>query len=134
MSGGEEAVETNARPAMTTLRLSMSASTGRFWRALEALHAGSDDEGSFVAFLVRSVMRSWVGMEAAPVAYGDVYVRDRWRCASPVCRSRNVTPHHVKLKSHGGGEERGNLVALCERCHLELASADRARPGSELRA
>jgi len=31
-----------------------------------------------------------------------------------------VTPHHVKFRSRGGGEERANLISLCERCHLDL--------------
>ena len=71
-------------------------------------------------FLMQAVMKSWAGDRAGGVAYGDVYLRDRWRCASPVCRSRNVTPHHVTFRSQGGGEERANLVSLCEVCHLEL--------------
>jgi len=75
---------------------------------------------SFVGFLVRAVIKSWSGASDGDVAYGDVYLRDRWRCASPVCRSRNVPPHHLKFRSHGGGEERTNLVSLCEVCHLVL--------------
>ena len=117
MSGGEVGT--------TTLRLTVSEDTGRFWRTLEALHGGLGEDGSFVAFLVRAVMRSWSGAVPTKVAYGDVYLRDRWRCASPVCRSRSVTPHHVRFRSRGGGEERGNLVSLCERCHLELVHGDR---------
>ena len=97
----------------------MSESTGQFWRGLERLHAQMSGE-DFVPFLVRSVMKSWRGVGDASVAYSDVYLRDRWRCASPVCRSRNVTPHHVRFRSHGGGDERANLVSLCENCHLEL--------------
>jgi hypothetical protein len=30
-----------------------------------------------------------------------------------------VTPHHLKFRSQGGGEEDENLVALCAWCHLE---------------
>jgi len=106
---------------MIALRLSMSEDTARFWRGLEGLHQQLDGgRGSFVAFLVASAMRAWSSAMSTQVAYGDVYVRDRWRCASPTCRSRNVTPHHVKFRSRGGGEERANLVSLCETCHLDL--------------
>ena len=110
----------------TTMRLSLTAATAQFWKGLERVHAGVAQMSggglgeSFVGFLVRAVMKSWSGANDGNVAYGDVYLRDRWRCASPVCRSRNVTPHHVTFRSHGGGEERANLVSLCEVCHLEL--------------
>jgi len=120
MSGGEGG---EVLP-VTRLRLSMSEHTARFWRGLEGLyrqlHGG---RGSFVAFLVSAAMRSWNSAMAAQVAYGDVYLRDRWRCASPMCRSRNVTPHHVKFRSRGGGEERANLVSVCATCHLDLVHA-----------
>jgi len=109
-----------------TLRLSLTAATAHFWKGLERVFAavpqmsGVGAGGSFVGFLVRAVMKSWSGANDGDVAYGDVYLRDRWRCASPVCRARNVTPHHLRFRSHGGGEERSNLVSLCEVCHLEL--------------
>jgi hypothetical protein len=107
----------------TTLRFSVSEETAAFWRALERLHASPHE--SFVAFLVRATMKSWVGAMPAAVEYADVYLRDRWRCASPVCRSHSVTPHHVRFRSHGGGDERSNLVSLCPRCHLELVHEGR---------
>ena len=53
-------------------------------------------------------------------AYGDIYLRDRFRCQNPICRSRNCTPHHLVFRSHGGGDEPSNLVSLCDRCHLSL--------------
>ena len=131
MSGGRESGEVDeAMPELPTtgLRLSLSEDTGRFWRALEAVHArlvkGSE---SFVAFVVRAVARSWSGVLGNDVAYREIYLRDRWRCASPVCRSRNVTPHHVKFRAYGGGDEPTNLISLCERCHLELVHGGRLR-------
>jgi len=104
----------------TTLRLTMSEDTARFWRALEALHGEYGDGRSFVGFLVSAAMRSWTAAMPGHVAYGDVYVRDRWRCASPVCSSRNTTPHHIQMRSRGGGEERANLISVCATCHLDL--------------
>ena len=114
-----------ARP--TTLHLSLSEATGQFWRALEQLHGQMSGGAPFVPFLVRAVLDTWRGTIDASVAYADVYLRDRWRCASPVCGSRNVTPHHIVLRSHGGGDERTNLISLCERCHLELVHRHKLR-------
>jgi len=104
----------------TTLRLSLTEGTGHFWRALERLHNQMSGGAPFLPFLVCSVLDAWRDTTDGKIAYADVYLRDRWRCASPVCRSRNVTPHHLVFRSHGGGEERSNLISLCERCHLEL--------------
>jgi len=104
----------------TTLHLSLSESTGQFWRALERLHGQMSGGAPFVPFLVCAVLDSWRNTTHGHVAYADVYLRDRWRCASPVCSSHNVTPHHIVFRSHGGSEERSNLISLCERCHLEL--------------
>ena len=104
----------------TTLHLSLTEATGQFWRALQRLHGQMSGGAPFVPFLVRAVLDTWRDTIDGHFAYANVYLRDRWRCASPVCRSRNVTPHHVVFRSHGGGEERTNLISLCERCHLEL--------------
>ena len=125
MSGSTALVE-GVDVGTTTLKLSVSESTGQFWRSLERLHAQMSGEG-FVPFLVRSVLKAWRDVADSGVAYGDVYLRDRWRCASPVCRSRHVTPHHVRFRSRGGGDERGNLVSLCEKCHLELVHGGRLK-------
>jgi len=109
---------------LTTLHLSLSESTGQFWRGLERLHGQISGGAPFVPFLVRAGLDTWRDTTDGNRAYADVYLRDRWRCTSPVCRSRNVTPHHIRFRSRGGGEERTNLNSLCERCHLELVHGD----------
>ncbi|HEX6275559.1 MAG TPA: HNH endonuclease, partial [Polyangiaceae bacterium] len=50
--------------------------------------------------------------------YFRVYRRDAFRCSSPVCRRRDVTPHHLVFRSHGGGDEDDNVASLCSWCHL----------------
>ena len=133
--------EATVEVTTTTLRLTVSEDTARFWRGLEKVYArpsptparaeeGEAREasrgfepvapGSFVAFLVQAVLRAWSGAVPKKVAYADVYLRDRWTRASPMCASKHVTPHHIKFRSQGGGEERGNLLSLCEICHLDL--------------
>jgi len=120
----ERADEASVRDLPTrTLRLRVSEDTARFWRALERVYAGIWTGTSFVAFLARAVAKSWAGAidrNAAGGEYADAYLRDRWRCRSPVCEDRNLTPHHVVFRSRGGGEGRENIVGACARCHLEL--------------
>ncbi len=102
------------------LRLTLPEDLAAFWCDLEVLHADAGfPSGSFVAFLVASTLHTARGMTKLP-AYGDIYLRDRFRCQSPVCHSRNCTPHHIVFRSHGGGEEPSNLVSLCDKCHLDL--------------
>ena len=52
------------------------------------------------------------------IAYGHIYVRDRFRCSSPVCSRRDVTPHHLQFRSAGGSDEDENIGSLCTWCHL----------------
>ena len=84
-------------------------------------------EESFVWFLCAAVERAWRGAHAGKVAYQDVYLCDRFRCANPTCSRRDVTPHHIVFRSHGGGEERSNLVSLCTVCHLSLVHGGRIK-------
>jgi len=64
---------------------------------------------------------------AAGVAYAAIYVRDRFRCTSPVCERTDNTPHHLTFRSHGGTEARENLTTLCSWCHLEGIHGGRLR-------
>lgn len=50
--------------------------------------------------------------------YGGIYLRDGYRCRSPVCSRRDVTPHHLRFRSRGGGDEPDNLATVCSWCHL----------------
>ena len=105
------------------LRLTLPDDLAAFWCDLELLHA---DAGSptdtFVAFLAHTSLDTWRGHARLP-AYGEIYLRDRFRCQNPVCRSRHVTPHHIIFRAHGGSEDPTNLLSLCDRCHLDLIHA-----------
>lgn len=83
------------------------------WRA-----AGSPYH-SFLLFCVVCIWRSHP-IEDIELAYLDVYLRDGWQCTSPVCTSRNVTPHHPHRRSQGGTDERHNVTSDCLVCHLVL--------------
>ena len=46
----------------------------------------------------------------------QVLERDGWRCQ--VCGSmQNLQVHHLKFRSHSGGDVEQNLITLCTECH-----------------
>ena len=101
------------------LRLRVDRSLFLWWRGLEAqaqrwLPAGV----SWLRFLCLTLWRAWRHLLGADVAYGGIYVRDRCRCTSPVCSRKDVTPHHLRFRSAGGGDEDENVAAVCVWCHL----------------
>jgi hypothetical protein len=97
----------------------MSADLAAEYRRVErAWRRAGRPEGDFVRFLALSFWRAW-GRAPDEQAYSDIYRRDRYRCASPTCERRDVTPHHLKFRSQGGGEEEENLITLCSWCHLQ---------------
>lgn len=109
------------------LRLTLPEDLASFWSELEVLHADAGfPGGSFVAFITRATLDVWRAHARSP-AYGHIYLRDRYRCQNPVCRSRHVTPHHIVFRSRGGGEEATNLISLCDRCHLDLVHGGHLR-------
>jgi hypothetical protein len=110
------------------LRLRVSRSTYAWYRGLEAqarrwLPCGM----SWLRFLCLSLWEAWRHLLGADVAYGHIYVRDRFRCMSPVCSRRDVTPHHLQFRSAGGGDEPGNIGSFCCWCHLEGVHGGRIR-------
>lgn len=60
----------------------------------------------------------WSHVLRNDVAYANIYARDGFECRSPLCTRRDVTPHHLRFRSQGGGDEDDNLVSLCVWCHL----------------
>jgi len=114
-----------------TLRWNVTETTQRYWRTLERVfHRVSGrvcrERVSFLRFLCENFCRTWLPAlrhsrltESGELPeYYDVYRRDAFRCASPVCTRRDVTPHHLTFRSHGGGDEAENVVSLCVWCHL----------------
>ncbi|HVR20054.1 MAG TPA: HNH endonuclease signature motif containing protein, partial [Polyangiaceae bacterium] len=131
MSGVLRAARLGRRFGRVALRWSVTESTYRFWRALERVfvrvrarvcHAPA----SFLRFLCENFCRIWLpALERACLTeagalpeYFAIYRRDAFRCSSPVCLRRDVTPHHLVFRSHGGGDEGENVASLCSWCHL----------------
>jgi hypothetical protein len=127
MSGGRKA----ERLARLTLRFRVTEATYRFWRALERLFARVSSRicrgpVSFLRFLCENFCGIWLPAlrhgcltESGELPeYFRVYRRDAFRCTSPVCSRRDVTPHHLVFRAHGGGDEDENVASLCTWCHL----------------
>ncbi len=94
-----------ASAGRVALRLRVSRSSYAWWRGLEAqarrwLPCGM----SWLRFLCLSLWQAWRHLLGTNVAYGQIYIRDRFRCTSPVCSRKDVTPHHLKFRSAGGGD------------------------------
>jgi 5-methylcytosine-specific restriction endonuclease McrA len=62
--------------------------------------------------------RERLGGDAYKQLIERVFQRDKWTCRNPFCQSmESLTPHHVQKRSQLGGDEMGNLLTLCVRCH-----------------
>jgi 5-methylcytosine-specific restriction endonuclease McrA len=109
----------------------VSETTHRFFRALErafsrVLTRVCRKPASFLRFLCENFCRTWLPAlrrerlteSAIEPEYFGVYRRDRFRCTSPVCTRRDVTPHHLVFRSHGGSDDDENVASLCVWCHL----------------
>jgi hypothetical protein len=111
-----------------TLRLRMSRETYRWWRGLEAqARRWLPPRVSWLRFLCLSVWHAWRHLLGTHVAYGHIYARDRFRCTSPVCNRRDVTPHHIEFRSAGGSDDADNLTSPCAWCHLHGIHGGRIR-------
>jgi hypothetical protein len=96
-----------AAPANVTLRLRVHASTARdfrHWEAIYLRHRGSAlGTTTFLRFACELFIDTW-RPRRAEVEYAHIYQRDRYCCRSPCCGRRDVTPHHLRFRSHGGDD------------------------------
>jgi hypothetical protein len=114
--GGSRLIRSAGR---VSLRWWVPLSTRSWWHALEVQARRWLPRGfSWVKYLCLVFWRAWGHVQGVDVAYGHVYLRDRFRCTSPVCSRRDVTPHHLRFRSAGGSDEADNITSLCTWCHL----------------
>jgi hypothetical protein len=119
-----------------TLKLWVSEANYWHYRSRERLHRRFGTPGPFLRFLCFSLIDAWKHALRSGVAYEHIYARDRFQCASPVCTRRDVTPHHLLFRSHGGGDEPENLISACVWCHLmgiHLGRLKATPPATEMR-
>ena len=49
----------------------------------------------------------------------QVLERDGWRCQ--LCGTmKHLQVHHLKFRSHSGGDSEQNLITLCAECHEQV--------------
>jgi hypothetical protein len=127
LSGLQNGIQTSAlhgrarcsSAGRVVLRWQVSRATHAAWRGLEAQARRWLPSGmSWLRFLCLSLWRAWRHLLGQKVAYGQIYIRDRHRCLSPVCNRRDVTPHHLKFRSAGGSDLPANTGSVCSWCHL----------------
>jgi hypothetical protein len=111
-----------------TLRFRVSAETHQLYRRMQRAFARHGPAGvPFLRFACLSFVDAWKHALPPTVAYGHIYARDRFRCQSPVCSRRDVTPHHLRYRSRGGDDSDENVISLCVWCHLEGIHGGRLR-------
>jgi hypothetical protein len=127
LEGGLQMSAARARPPASNLaskgrvelRWRVSRANATWWRGLEAqARRWLPSSTSWLRFLCLSMWNAWRHVLGASVAYGHIYIRDRYRCSSPVCNRRDVTPHHLRFRSAGGSDDAKNMAAVCTWCHL----------------
>jgi hypothetical protein len=73
--------------------------------------------------LVREAITTWTNAHKknrTKVAHWPVHERDDHRCRAPGCGRRcHLHSHHVRFRSHRGGDEPSNLVAVCYSHHRQ---------------
>lgn len=118
----------SAQATPVRVRLRVSRDTARFYRALESVTVKHLPHGvSFTAALCELFWDAWKHLATRDHAYAQIYARDRYTCTSPVCSRHDVTPHHVRFRSRGGGDQADNVTSLCTWCHLEGVHGGRIR-------
>jgi hypothetical protein len=112
---------TSEGSALRPLRLTLPLELHLYWEELEdRFRAVAGKRASFLAFACFNLWSTWLPfLESWDDRWIDVYRRDRHRCTNPVCNRRDVTPHHIVFKGHGGGDEDRNLITVCAWCHLQ---------------
>ncbi|MFO0581628.1 MAG: hypothetical protein U0229_05105 [Anaeromyxobacter sp.] len=129
-----------AKPALDTRREVREEQDRRMWRTGEVkfpvpkdvdalfrdavtsarLRAGPGlTPGQALFMMSAHFTETWVDLALALGKKADeVMKRDQGRCQVPGCSHRAEHVHHIRFRSHGGGSESWNLVALCVAHHL----------------
>lgn len=102
-----------ASGASVWMDLRVTRDTARFWRTLAGvMHKHLPRGTSFVRVLCDTFRKARRHLTERTERYAHIYARGRYTCSSTVCSRRDVTPHHVQFRSHGGSDEDDKVIAL----------------------
>jgi hypothetical protein len=88
-------------------------------RAVAEAWGGPVDPAGCLALLARHFVQVWGPiLERRNDARTRVMERDGGRCTTPGCSRASAQNHHVVRRSQGGGDDPGNLTAVCAPHHL----------------
>jgi hypothetical protein len=94
-----------------------------FRNAVAAFHAPLTPAWTGLVQLLAHAKVEW---ERQPRHRDPVFARDGWRCTVPACSARrNLHDHHIRFRSQGGDNIRGNRVTICAAHHLHGIHAGR---------
>jgi 5-methylcytosine-specific restriction endonuclease McrA len=86
--------------------------------------------GGATASRIEDFVQEWDrddGAPRGPDVNETAFIAFGWRCAAPGCTSRRMLQvHHVVYRSHGGGDEKENLLVLCLYHHMRGEHGDLA--------
>ena len=75
--------------------------------------------GRCLAFVAKHFLDTWRPLvRRSRTRSRQVRDRDESHCQVPGCSRRGTHAHHIAFRSHGGGDERENQVAVCPFHHL----------------
>ncbi len=102
------------------------------YRLLQAAYERAGMGVSFVQFMVLAFWSSWAEVLGRTNACESILRRDGYECTCPVC-TRESAPgsHHVRFRSHGGGDEDENRTSPCGFCHLDGVHGGRLKVTGE---
>jgi hypothetical protein len=84
--------------------------------------------GKCLAIIAWHFIETWKGaVKPARTRSGKVRERDEGHCQVPGCSHPGTHAHHVEFRSHGGGDELENQVALCPFHHLRCVHGGHLR-------
>jgi hypothetical protein len=103
-----------------TVKLRVEEGVALLWRQVQhAYREAGFDEKQMVRKLCLTFWQTWAQHLGTSDKWEPIYARERYECSSPVCRSKNITLHHLRFRAHGGTDDPENVNGPCDWCHLE---------------
>ena len=115
-------VRPTVRSGSVRYRFGVSQDTRDLWddflECFRAVRGWLPPDATPIRLLCVMFAVEWIHVIATDVKYGHIYAQNGFQYQSPLCTRRDVTPHHLKFRSRGGGDEDENIISLCTWCHL----------------